>query len=137
MDSLVGLLEAVLAARRAAERIGIVARRGTLALGVALFGVVFALAALGSASAALWICALPLLGPIGTAGAAAGFFLLLAVAVLGVVRSILQPRRAKRLAASPDAAAIAEVVQFLADNKTNLLLAAFLAGLLGALKERR
>ena len=137
MDSLVKLLEAVLALRRTAGRIRIVVQRGMLALGLSLFAVLLSLAGIGCLTASLWIYALPLLGPGGTPAAVAGIFIVASIALLCAARRLGRPIGPERSTVTPDGGVDAEVARLLGEHKTTVLFTAFLAGLNAGLKERR
>jgi hypothetical protein len=86
-------------------------------------------ASLGCALAALWIRAIPYLGPAGAPLAVAGVLLAGSLAALGLMRHITRPRRATaRSGASPELS-LADAIGIFKDHKGTALLAAVIAGL--------
>ncbi len=138
MEGLVKLAQAVLAGRRALDRAGAVARNGITALALAAIALPLLLAAIGCAVAALWIYAEPMLGPIGTPAAAAALFLLLAIILLAVARSLLRrPIPPSAVPAVDPAAALAEISAVVSRHKGAALAAALVAGLVAGTQDRR
>jgi hypothetical protein len=133
MGGLLKLAEAVLALGRFASGLGAALRRGGIALVCVLTAILLALTAAGCAVAALWICLLPLLGPVGAPLAAAGTLLVVALALLLVARRVL---RAQPTSAPPSTDAAAELARLTKDHKVEMLVAALTAGLVAGAGNR-
>ncbi len=127
MERLFKLAEAVLALRRLAGRLGAAAGRVGAALACVLVAAAFAAAALGCGFAALWLYALPLVGPVGAPLVVAGALLVVALALLLLARRMVQLPVA---APAPSSKAVsAEIDKLMAEHKTEMLLAALVAGM--------
>jgi hypothetical protein len=72
--------------------IGVAARRMTVAAWCGALGTAFAAASVGCAVTALWVFALPEVGPVGAPLIAATALLLLCLALLVIARSLLRRR---------------------------------------------
>jgi len=97
--------------------------RGSIALVLMSTAVPLAVAAIGCAGAALWLCLRPLLGAVGASLAAGGAFLLVSVVLVLIARRLLRGRirfvpRLAKAARCPGNA-----------DKGTMLFAAFSAGL--------
>src|SRR5258708_30244002 len=106
-----------------------------LVLGIVFDAVAFSLAAIGCLTAALWIYALPLLGPSGAPAAVTGVFLVVSVALFYAARRLVRPVGPERSTAPPEGSVDAQVAKLIAEHKTTVLVTAFLAGLNAGLKE--
>jgi len=123
------ILLAALARLALAQRAGAAAGRYATAAACGLLAAVVVFAALGCAAAALWLFALPYVGPVWAPLIVAGAFLLLALVLLAVARAAL---RRKSAAPPLDMAALsallAEAEPLVKQNLMSLLLAALIAG---------
>jgi len=135
MGGLLKFAEALFALNRIAGGIGAAARRAGIAIVCVLVALALAVAAAGCAVAALWIYALPLLGPVGAPLGVAGALLLAALAVLLVARGAL---RAKPASAPPagDVLIAAELLRLVRERKLEMLIAALTAGLVAGAGSR-
>jgi len=89
-----------------------------------------AIAAMTCAIFALWIFALPYVGPVGAPLLAAGVLVIISIALLAVARSVLRrPRRRSHPSVAPELM-IAEATRLLREHKGAVLLAALVAGLI-------
>jgi len=99
----------------------------------ATLAAVMMLGVLGCLAAALWIYALPCLGPVGAPLVVAGAFLILTLILVAIACRIRRPGRRKAAAAPAAAASMApELARILRENKGTVLLAAALAGMAAA-----
>jgi hypothetical protein len=135
-----GLAPSVIAALGrivAAGRIGASAARLTAALACVALAALVVMGAVGCALAALWIAILPQVGPAYAPLIVAGVLVVIGLALLVAARLLT---RRKKPAASLSATAdllLAEGTRFFASHKSEVLLAALLAGLLSGGKPRR
>jgi hypothetical protein len=110
--------------RAGAPRVAVAARRAGVVVAAGVLAGVLLLASLGCALAALWIKAVPRLGPAGAALVVAVCLLVLGLAALSVV--LRRPLRARAPAQAPTPIPLDALMR---DNKTALLTAAVVAGL--------
>ena len=136
MGGLLKLAELLFAVRRITGGIGATARRASGAFACMMIALALAAAAVGCAVAALWIYALPLLGPVGAPLAVAGALLIAALVLLLVARRIVHAKPAS--APLPgDAIAAAELALLMKEHKLEMLIAALTAGLVAGAGNRR
>jgi hypothetical protein len=130
METLKTLL-ALLARLVSVERIGAAAGRAAAAAALGAVAVLFVVAALGCAAAALWLFALPYVGPVYAPLIVAGVLLLIALVILAVARGVLRRQRATPASVtSAELAALLEAAEpLLQEHKGTVLLAALVAGL--------
>jgi hypothetical protein len=136
VSELIKLTATLLDLSRLADRLTRRARRGAIALAFAFAATLLAAAAIGCTIAALWLFLQPRLGPVGAPLAAAGALLLLALVALLVARRVL--KRQPALLAHPidPSSLIAEIGQLMKSDKSSLLIAAAVAGLLAGTARR-
>jgi hypothetical protein len=136
VSELIKLTATLLDLSRLGDRLARRARRGALALAFAFAGTLLVAAAFGCAIAALWLFLQPLLGPVGASLAAAGALLLLALVALLVARRV--SKRQPALLAHPidPSSLAAEIGQLMKSDKSSLLIAAAVAGLLAGTARR-
>ena len=129
-------LLAALARLALAQRAGAAVERCAVAVACGLLAAIFVFTALGCAAAALWLFALPHVGPVYAPLIVAGAFLLLALVVLAVARSRLRRKRPPPLDMAAVSALLAEADPLVKQNLTSLLLAALVAGLVAGSGKR-
>jgi hypothetical protein len=105
-----------------------VRRLATVAL-YAIVGAVFATASIGVAAAALWIWALPRLGPVGAPLAVAGALLVVCLAAIAMMRHVLRSRRTRSPANAAPALLLDQAMAVFQDQRGAALTAALIAGL--------
>ncbi|SRR6266851_7924766 len=135
MGGLLKLAEMLFAVRRITGGIGAAARRAGGAFACMMIALALAAAAVGCAVAALWIYALPLLGPVGAPLAVAGALLVAALVLLLVARRIVHAKPAS--APLPGDAIAAELALLMKEHKLEMLIAALTAGLVAGAGNRR
>ncbi len=135
MGGLLKLAELLFAVRRITGGIGAAARRAGGAFACMMIALALAAAAVGCAVAALWIYALPLLGPVGAPLAVAGALLVAALVLLLVARRIVHAKPAS--APLPGDAIAAELALLMKEHKLEMLIAALTAGLVAGAGNRR
>jgi len=136
MGGLLKLAELLFAVRRITGGIGAAARRAGGAFACMMIALALVATAVGCAIAALWIYALPLLGPVGAPLAVAGALLIAALVLLLVARRIVRARPASALLPG-DAIAAAELALLMKEHKLEMLIAALTAGLVAGAGNRR
>jgi hypothetical protein len=95
-------------------------------------GAVLMLAALGSATAALWIFALPSLGPVGAPLAVAATLSTATLVLATAAWLIVRHRRRRIAAATASQLLLSEAMRLFNEHKGAVLLAAVLAGMAAA-----
>ena len=103
--------------------------RMTAAALCASLAAVSAIAAGGCAAVALWLWAIPYVGPVGAPLVAAGGLLVSCVILMIVARRILYRRRRVTGAMPGSGLRLEEVLRLFNENKGTVLLAALVAGL--------
>jgi hypothetical protein len=98
---------------------------------------VMMLSALGCLAAALWILALPSLGPAGAPLVVAAAFLVVTLILVAVACRVRRPGRRKAAAPAGSASLAPELARILRDHKGTVLLAAALAGMAAASGRRK
>ena len=135
-----GLLRLATMAAQASGKAGSIGRttgRMTAAALCASLAAVSAIAAGGCAAVALWLWAIPHVGPVGAPLVAAGGLLVFCAVLMIVAREIVHRRR--RAAGSVPASGLRldEAVRLFNENKGTVLLAALVAGLVAGNSGRK
>lgn len=122
--------------RSGAENIAAPVRYGFIKVGVALAAGLFFLAAIGCATTAIWMYAIPYWGGPGAAAIAGLFLLLIGMSILGIGTLMLkQPMR--RVAVRPTDQVPILMNQIFKDQKSAILLAALIAGMVASESQRK
>lgn len=127
-----GMLRLATMAAAAAGKTGSIGRttgRMTAAALCASLAAVSAVAAGGCAAVALWLWAIPHVGPVGAPLVAAGGLLVFCAVLMIVARGILDRRRRVAGAMPASGLRLEEVLRLFNENKGTVLLAALVAGL--------
>jgi hypothetical protein len=138
MGSLIKLVTSALLAAGGVNQLRAALARLVLVAVCATLAAVMMLGALGCLAAALWIYALPSLGPVGAPLVVAAAFLIVTLILVALACRIRRPARRKAAAAPAAAASLApEIARILKDHKGTVLLAAALAGMAAASGRRK
>lgn len=135
-----GMLRLATMAAAAAGRTGSIGRttgRMTAAALCASLAAVSAIAAGGCAAVALWLWAIPHVGPVGAPLVAAGGLLVFGAVLMIVARVILDRRRRASSSAAVPGLRLEEVLRLFNENKGSVLLAALVAGLVAGNSGRK
>jgi hypothetical protein len=127
-----GMLRLATMAATAAGKTGDIGRttgRMTAAALCASLAAVSAIAAGGCAAVALWLWAIPHVGPVGAPLVAAGGLLVFCAVLMIVARGIVQRRRRAAAAMPASGLRLDELLRLFNENKGTVLLAALVAGL--------
>jgi hypothetical protein len=127
MDALLGPL--VILARAGLARGGAVAGRISIAALCGVLGGIAAIAAVGFSLSALWIVALPRVGPAGAALVLAGVLAVLCLVLLSLACAIARRGRQKPRFEPNAEASLLAAAQLFNEHKGAMLLAALVAGL--------
>ena len=135
-----GMMRLATMAAAAAGKTGSIGRttgRMTAAALCASLAAVSAIAAGGCAAVALWLWAIPHVGPVGAPLVAAGGLLVFCAVLMIVARGIVHHRR--RVASSMPASGLRleELLRLFSENKGTVLLAALVAGLVAGNSGRK
>jgi hypothetical protein len=129
IDGMLRLATMAAAAAGGTGSIGRTTGRMTAAALCASLAAVSAIAAGGCAAVALWLWAIPHVGPVGAPLVAAGGWLVFCAVLMIVARVILDRRRRASSAAAVPGLRLEEVLRLFNENKGTVLLAALVAGL--------
>jgi hypothetical protein len=137
IDGMLRLATMAAAASGKTDSIGRTTGRMTAAALCASLAAVSAIAAGGCAAVALWLWAIPHVGPVGAPLVAAGGLLVFCAVLMIVAREIVHRRR--RAAGSVPASGLRldEAVRLFNENKGTVLLAALVAGLVAGNSGRK
>ena len=137
IDGMLRLATMAAAASGKTDSIGRTTGRMTAAALCASLAAVSAIAAGGCAAVALWLWAIPHVGPVGAPLLAAGGLLVFCAVLMIVAREIVHRRR--RAAGSVPASGLRldEAVRLFNENKGTVLLAALVAGLVAGNSGRK
>lgn len=131
IDGLIKIIAMTMAQARA-RNIAAAAGRIAGAVLCAGFMMMFFVAALGCGVAALWIYALPVVGPVAAPLVAAGALLVACLILMAIARGLLSRKRSASGSAAVPELILAEVTRLFKEHKGSVLLAAFIAGLVAA-----
>jgi hypothetical protein len=135
-----GMLRLATMAAATAGKTGGVGRttgRMTAAALCASLAAVSAIAAGGCAAVALWLWAIPHVGPVGAPLVAAGGLLVFCVVLMIVARAIVYRRRRVAGAKPASGLRLEEVLRLFSENKGAVLMAALVAGLVAGNSGRK
>jgi len=135
-----GLLRLATMAAAASGRTGSIGRttgRMTAAVLCASLAAVSAIAAGGCAAVALWLSAIPYVGPVGAPLVAAGGLLVFCVVLMIAAQAILHYRRRAPSSLPAPGLRLEEALSLFRESKGTILLAALVAGLVAGNSGRK
>jgi len=129
MEAVIGSALMAVARRGLTDRIVTSAGRVVTATICGVVAAVLVTASVGCAATALWIWEVPRIGPAGAPLVVAGALLVACLAALALARHALRPRRTPSSSDAAAAALLAEATRVFKENKSTVLMAAFIAGM--------